>query len=79
VGGSNCCLFAAMYHAVLCGYRGVSRQMAPYVYDVSREGDSNSVESEEKSFSAPRRNQTVNLLLMRRGWYYKTIASALSS
>jgi hypothetical protein len=27
--------------------------MAPYVYDVSREGDSNSVESEEKSFVHP--------------------------
>jgi hypothetical protein len=26
--------------------------MAPYVYDVSREGDSNSVESEKKSFCA---------------------------
>jgi hypothetical protein len=50
--------------------------MAPYVYDVSREGDSDSVESEEKSFCAPSRNRTGDLLLMRRGWYHKTIASA---
>jgi hypothetical protein len=43
-----------MSYAVLCGYRGFSRQMAPYVYDISREGDSDSVESGEKSFfSAP--------------------------
>jgi hypothetical protein len=58
---------------VLCG---VLRQMAPYVYDVSREGDSNSVESEEKSFCAPSRSRAGDLSLMRRGWYPKTIASA---
>jgi hypothetical protein len=35
--------------------------MAPYLYDVSQEGDSDSVESEEKSFCAPSRNQTGDL------------------
>jgi Uma2 family endonuclease len=53
--------------------------MAPYVYDISWEGDSDSVESEEKSFCAPSRNRTGDLSLMRRGWYHKTIASALTS
>jgi hypothetical protein len=53
--------------------------MAPDVYDVSREGDSDSVESEEKSFCAPSRNRTGDLSLMRRGWYHKTIASALKT
>jgi hypothetical protein len=45
---SFCC--DAMSYAVLCGYRRFSRQMAPYVYDGRQEGDSDSVESGEKSF-----------------------------
>jgi hypothetical protein len=72
---SFCC--DVMSYAVLCGYRGFLRQMAPYVYDVSREGDSDSVESGEKSFFVrPAGNRGGNLSLMRRVWYHKTTASA---
>jgi hypothetical protein len=45
-------------------------------YDVSRWGDSG--RGERKVFVHPAGNTTGNLSLMRRGWYHKTIASALT-
>jgi hypothetical protein len=60
---------------VLCGFLqrvdGAKHQTMTSVGEVTAE------EGREKFFVHPAGNRTGDLSLMRRGWYHKTIASAL--